>query len=133
MKDSERYKCRASVTGLIIGSSPIAGLPCRDVQDIASHSSRRASRTISRVETTIVTVDVSESRSCTEFSNVPTLFVKREAMEGHDGGTNPKGAANEFVAITKVASAKMVEDRWTIDDEKEVKSTSRSQMRSFSG
>ena len=109
-----------SVTGLIIGSSPIA-VPRRDVEDIVSHSSRRASHTISRIESTIVTVGVSESISCTEFTNVPqATFVRKRRCKDVDVCTYPTGAANEFVAqkaITTVASAKrVVEDRWTIDE-----------------
>ena len=44
-------------------------------------------------------------------------------MKMHDRGAYPTGAANEFVAqkvIKTVASAKMVEDRWTIDEKNEV-------------
>ena len=73
---STRRTVYVTSVGLIVDSSPIAGLPRRDVQDIASHSSRRESRTISRMECTIVTDGVSESISCTEFTNIPT-FVRK--------------------------------------------------------
>ena len=82
VKDNVHCKCWASATRLCNASSPIARLPRRDVQDIASHSSRRPSRTLSRIESTIVTDDILEPISCNEFTNVPILSVSEKRDDG---------------------------------------------------